>query len=241
MAEAFRMGTSEATIQTLLEHPDAFKEWSSPRPRKVIRVEKVQGIGSWYDEAVATGQYDPNYLTRVALGTVRVLIPDSEPTTIITYADGTREFILGGGPSSGAMGSQAAALAGFGQAIVGKRLATELAEAVVDTAAQEATGSPVGPSALKGLRPKTPESQPQSTAGRDVSPNERPGRKRGLHEQPDDQQELDDARDLTRRPLEYWTNQIEFEGKKVYQRNDLIDPKRVDDRGRTSLQRMEQG
>lgn len=38
----------------------------------------------------------------------------------------------------------------------------------------------------------------------------------------------------------YWS-EGEFEGTKVYQRNDLIDPAKVDARGRTNLQRMEKG
>lgn len=38
----------------------------------------------------------------------------------------------------------------------------------------------------------------------------------------------------------FWTK-AEFKGQKVHQRNDLIDPKMVDARGRTNLQRMESG
>ena len=40
---------------------------------------------------------------------------------------------------------------------------------------------------------------------------------------------------------QYWTETVEFKGTKVYQRNDLIDPNKVDNLGRTNLQRMEQG
>lgn len=39
----------------------------------------------------------------------------------------------------------------------------------------------------------------------------------------------------------YWTNQTQFNGTRVYQRNDLIDPSRLDARGRTNLQRMRSG
>ncbi len=39
----------------------------------------------------------------------------------------------------------------------------------------------------------------------------------------------------------FWTNSTEFNGTKVFQRNDLIDPKFVDARGRTNLQRMQKG
>ena len=38
-----------------------------------------------------------------------------------------------------------------------------------------------------------------------------------------------------------WGKGTEFNGKKVFQRNDLIDLKLIDDRGRTNLQRMKQG
>jgi hypothetical protein len=38
-----------------------------------------------------------------------------------------------------------------------------------------------------------------------------------------------------------WNKTVEFKGNKVYQRNDLIDPLRVDERGRTNLQRMRKG
>ncbi len=39
----------------------------------------------------------------------------------------------------------------------------------------------------------------------------------------------------------YWNNSTEFNGTKVYQRNDLIDPSLIDARGRSNLQRMEKG
>ncbi|WP_126305869.1 HNH/ENDO VII family nuclease [Methylomusa anaerophila] len=39
----------------------------------------------------------------------------------------------------------------------------------------------------------------------------------------------------------YWTQATEYNGVKVYQRNDLINPNLVDDYGRTNLQRMQQG
>jgi len=39
----------------------------------------------------------------------------------------------------------------------------------------------------------------------------------------------------------FWTNSTTFKGNKVYQRNDLIDPKKVDARGRTNLERMQKG
>jgi filamentous hemagglutinin len=38
----------------------------------------------------------------------------------------------------------------------------------------------------------------------------------------------------------YWS-ESEFRGNKVYQRNDLIDPTKLDAMGRTNLQRMEKG
>jgi hypothetical protein len=39
----------------------------------------------------------------------------------------------------------------------------------------------------------------------------------------------------------FWTRTTEHQGTRVYQRTDLIDPARVDSRGRTNLQRMERG
>lgn len=39
----------------------------------------------------------------------------------------------------------------------------------------------------------------------------------------------------------FWTDTVEFQGSKVYQRNDLIDPARVDSNGLTNLQRMKEG
>ena len=39
----------------------------------------------------------------------------------------------------------------------------------------------------------------------------------------------------------YWDRKIEFNGKQVYQRDDIIDPHMVDPNGRTNLQRMKAG
>ncbi len=39
----------------------------------------------------------------------------------------------------------------------------------------------------------------------------------------------------------YWTKATEFKGVKVYQRDDIIDPQRIDNGGRTNVQRMEEG
>ena len=40
---------------------------------------------------------------------------------------------------------------------------------------------------------------------------------------------------------QFWTRSTEFQGSKVYQRNDLINPKLIDPRGRTNLERMQRG
>lgn len=40
---------------------------------------------------------------------------------------------------------------------------------------------------------------------------------------------------------QYWTKTTDFQGTRVYQRDDLIDPARVDQTGRTSAERMSQG
>ena len=47
--------------------------------------------------------------------------------------------------------------------------------------------------------------------------------------------------EVTGEARKYWTQATEHNGIKVYQRNDLINPNFVDGRGRTNLQRMEQG
>jgi hypothetical protein len=39
----------------------------------------------------------------------------------------------------------------------------------------------------------------------------------------------------------FWKSTADFRGIKVFKRNDLIDPARVDDLGRTNLQRMQRG
>ncbi len=39
----------------------------------------------------------------------------------------------------------------------------------------------------------------------------------------------------------YWKNDVVFEGNKVYQRDDLIDPNLTDGFGRTNVERMEKG
>ena len=40
---------------------------------------------------------------------------------------------------------------------------------------------------------------------------------------------------------QFWTDSVEFQGSKVYQRPDLINPSLVDSEGLTNLQRMQQG
>jgi hypothetical protein len=79
---------------------------------------------------------------------VRALFPDSTPTKVTTRADGTVEIILGGGPTSGGFGQQAAAIAGMAGSVAQGRVAKEVVETVVDATVQEATGAPVGPSVL---------------------------------------------------------------------------------------------
>jgi hypothetical protein len=119
---------------------------------RVVDVRVRKGIGGWYDEAVVDGQYEPGFVTRVAVAIVRVFFPDSEPSTTIIYSDGTELSMLGGGPSSGAMGAQAGAVYGVVSAASNGKLLLEATETAVDTAFQEATGSPVGPSVIKSDR-----------------------------------------------------------------------------------------
>ncbi|HIF9098894.1 TPA: HNH/ENDO VII family nuclease [Photobacterium damselae] len=47
--------------------------------------------------------------------------------------------------------------------------------------------------------------------------------------------------DVTNSGRKFWTSSTTFKGNKVFQRNDLIDPKLVDARGRTNLERMQKG
>jgi len=144
------------------------------QPRKVVRVDTHLGIGAWYDEAIASGQYDPGFLARTAVAIVRPLFPDSEPTKIITYDDGTVEIILGGGPASGALGAQAAELASLGGAAKAGRLLKELTETGFDVGVQEATGFPVGPSTIKSRRPNKPKgAKTKNPGGRLGSPETR--------------------------------------------------------------------
>ncbi len=73
-------------------------------------VREIKGLGAWYDEA-RKGGYQPWFHTRVAVAIARELLPDSEPTMVITYSDGQTLIVMGGGPSSGAMAGQATSIA----------------------------------------------------------------------------------------------------------------------------------
>jgi len=210
------------------------------RPRKVIRVDTHLGIGAWYDEAIASGQYDPGFLARTAVAIVRPLFPDSDPTKIITYDDGTVEIILGGGPTSGAIGAQAAELAGLGGAAKAGRLLKELTETGFDVGVQEATGLPVGPSTIpRRGKSKSSRKTSRSKASQQRSESTSVGRREETGSSVPDR-DPDSPRRYNRR-LEYWTKQTEFEGHRVYQRDDLIDPGMVDGEGATNLERMKDG
>ncbi len=52
---------------------------------------------------------------------------------------------------------------------------------------------------------------------------------------------LDDIADAAKNGRKFWVNSTKFQGNKVFQRNDLIDPKLLDGRGRTNLERMQKG
>ncbi|MRG37723.1 hypothetical protein GH729_17025, partial [Shewanella sp. XMDDZSB0408] len=49
------------------------------------------------------------------------------------------------------------------------------------------------------------------------------------------------AADVPNSGRKFWTSSTTFKGNKVFQRNDLIDPRLVDSRGRTNLERMQKG
>jgi hypothetical protein len=201
----------------------------APPARRIKEIRKVQGLGAWYDEARAKG-YKPWLTTRIAVSLVRALLPDSEPTTIITYTDGTVEVVMGGGPTSGDLALQAASLIGMGIAIGKGKLVAEIVETATDTAVQEATGSPVGPSGLRRPKGDVPKRDPELEFRRGDGPDEQLDRRRERQpESPDEPQ------------FKYWTRSVEFEGQKVYQRDDLIDPGRRDPDRRTNLERMRSG
>jgi hypothetical protein len=133
------------------------------RPPRVVEIKVLQGIWGHYDELVRSGQYEPSTLTRAFLSFARQLFPASEPTTRITFDDGTVLILLGGGPDSGALAGQAAFLLGAQGAVASSaslrqavmalfgHLGREAAESVADEVIQQTTGLPVGPS---GLRPR---------------------------------------------------------------------------------------
>lgn len=52
-----------------------------------------------------------------------------------------------------------------------------------------------------------------------------------------------DVQRITRRKtgLKYWKHEVQFEGNRVFQRDDLIDPRKVDKDGLTNLERMKRG
>jgi hypothetical protein len=124
-----------------------YEWWKYPDQKAPIAsIEERKGIGAWYDEAVATGQHDPGFFERVAVSIVRSFFPDSEPTRVITRTDGKVEITISAGPTSGALAQQALAILGVRSAVASGRVTQEVVETVVDSAVQEATGSPVGPS-----------------------------------------------------------------------------------------------
>ncbi|MEX0676875.1 MAG: HNH/ENDO VII family nuclease [Pirellulales bacterium] len=187
------------------------------KPR-IVEIKQIKGFWGHYDELVASGKYDPGSLERAFYGFLRTIFPSSEPSTRITFDDGTVLILLGGGPDSGALADQAAVILTVGGAAVSKAtlkealvaffkgLGRETGESVADNVVQEVTGLPVGPSSLvpKKGKSRTPQSS------RVPAPR-------------------------------FWTRTVTFQGLKVYQRSDLIDPKRLDRRGRSNLQRMRTG
>jgi hypothetical protein len=175
----------------------------------------------------------PDLLTRAVVGLVRTVFPSSDPTRVYYLADGAIFAELSGGPTSGALGGQAAVLLG------GINL-QNLGEEFLDSLIQEATGLRIGPSIAKGIKsPRGPKASPGGgTRGADVDSKAAP--------------EIDSpragaGRDATdggtpAAPVrQYWTRTIEFEEVKIYQRDDLIDPHLVDPSGRTNVQRMQSG
>jgi hypothetical protein len=196
------------------------------RPPRIVEIKVLSGIWGHYDELITSGRYEPSTLTRAFVSFARQILPSSEPTTRITFDDGTVLILLGGGPDSGALAGQAAFMLGAQGAVASSaslreavrtlfgHLGREAAESVADEVIQQTTGLPVGP---LGVLPKK---------GKGPSPESRRAR---APESPGF------------RAPKYWKRTVEFQGLKVYQRDDLIDPGRVDRRGRTNVQRMRAG
>ncbi len=59
---------------------------------------------------------------------------------------------------------------------------------------------------------------------------------------PNTVESVENAKNIFQKNRNYWSSEpINFKGHKVFQRNDLIDPNLVDERGRTNLERMQNG
>jgi len=98
--------------------PPYFGNWPTPPARlplepsgpTIVSIQKI-GWRMWeqYDRDTAKNNR-PDLIGRLFVLGIRALTPDSEQSTLITYSDGTKLFILGGGPSSGDMLGQALVL-----------------------------------------------------------------------------------------------------------------------------------
>jgi len=72
----------------------------------------------WYDYnyLLARGEIQPDRWTRIGSGFWQMVLPPSERTLVRIYEDGYTEYVDGGGPTSGGLGSQASIIQGGGRA-----------------------------------------------------------------------------------------------------------------------------
>jgi hypothetical protein len=138
------------------------------KPR-VVKIERLKGFWDDYRELVASGHYEQGWWESISYGFASAILPSSEPSTKITFDDGTVLIVLGGGPDSGALAGQATVILGvYGaaanaptlwQAVFSafKHLGRETAETIADNVVQEVTGSPIGPSSLLPRKGKAPK------------------------------------------------------------------------------------
>jgi hypothetical protein len=163
--EEERRSRSALAMPPLVDEPPPIPDW---QPR-IVEIKQVKGIWSHYDELLAAGRYDPHWLQRAFFGFAREILPESEPSTRITFDDGTVLILLGGGPDSGALAGQAAFILGARGAVSGgmtlKQALAELAKyagrETVEGVASGVTGLPVGslnvkrlPSGIEPVKPK---------------------------------------------------------------------------------------
>ena len=132
-----------ATVSVLSDIADYYPTQAIPE-RTITKIEST-GPGMWetYDQEIKQTGRDVGWFEWAGANVGKALLPDSEPSTIIHYSDGSRTIELGGGPSQAAMITQAGLLTGTSSALtnpgvvskltgVGKELIDEFVGPVTD-------------------------------------------------------------------------------------------------------------